>query len=183
MELSHHGERREGSHYQHTQETGFIFYTTYSLFMGVLHSWHIMIMNGVWLHRELWHRMAAASECSFSFLHRALFEVFRVVRVGITGHTEQNADLLELGPGPGQQSELRTVLQPICLLLTKIAYRYSLGRGTGSALDKCNKETLCNYSMFFLTVLQARKGRYIFEYYWILPYLLPMLFNGSLWLE
>ena len=67
-----------------------------------------------------------------------------MVRVGITGHTEHSADLLELGPGPGQQSELRTVLQPICLVLTKIAYRYSLGRGTGSALDKCNKETLCN---------------------------------------
>ena len=25
--------------------------------------------------------------------------------------------------------------------------------------------------------------KHIFEYYWILPYLLPMLFNGSLWLE
>ena len=99
----------------------------------------------------------------FSFLPRALFEVFRVVRVGITGHTEHNADLLELGPGPGQQSELRTVLQPICLVLTKIAYRYSLGRGTGSALDKCNKETLCNYSMF-CTILQERKVKYFFNF-------------------
>ena len=48
---------------------------------------------------------------------------------------------------PRPRSELRTVLQPICLLLTKIAYRYSQGRGTGPALDKCNKERLCNYKL------------------------------------
>ena len=30
----------------HTGDGIYIFYTTYSLFMGALHSWHIMIMNG-----------------------------------------------------------------------------------------------------------------------------------------
>ena len=65
---------------------------------------------------------------------------------GITGHTEHNCDLLELGPK--SWSRLRTVLQPICLLLTKIAYRYSQGRGTGLPCTNATKKRWCNYSMF-----------------------------------
>ena len=164
MELSHHGERREGSsHYQHTQETGFIFYTTYSLFMGALHSWHIMIMNGVWLHRE--RRAVTRKGCFwtffFSFYPEPWWVLLRGIQGGergITGHTEYNCDLLELGPGPGQNSE--QFYNQFVSCWPKLHTDTVRGGARVLPWTNATKKGWCNYSMF-CSFLQAWQERYV----------------------